>query len=127
MFGSSDDNGLGFQLAFSRTVDTVYGMFERSREDDLLDYIDRLRSGYNRLLGQAQSVERALQERNQQLVAAQNELALRTQQLEASQNELKAVYARNAFEASERRLTMIALQNLRRADDRERLAGSKPK
>ena len=65
MFGSGDDNGLGFQLAFSRTVDDVFGMFERSREDDLLDYIDRLRSGYNRLLGQAQCVERALQERDQ--------------------------------------------------------------
>lgn len=126
MFDFRDDGGLGFQLSMYRLIDDLSEARQIGRENALTDQVDRLRAGYNRLLTYAQGVERDLEERNRQLSAVQNDLALRTQQLEAAQNELKTVYARNAFEASQRHMTMIAVQDRLRERDRQRLAGSQP-
>ena len=126
MFDYGSDGGVGFQLSTFRLIDDVYGMRDSGREDALLNQLDRMRLNYNHLLTQAQAIERALQERNQQVVALQNELAARSQQLESTKQELQAVRERNAFEASMRRMDMIAVQDRARARRRERDAGSQP-
>ena len=126
MFDYGSDGGVGFQLSTFRLIDDVYGMRDSGREDALLNQLDRMRLNYNHLLTQAQAIERALQERNQQVVALQNELAARSQQLESTKQELQAIRERNAFEASMRLRTMIAVQDRARARYREENAGSQP-
>ena len=126
MFDYGSDGGVGFQLSTFRLIDDVYGMRDSGREDALLNQLDRMRLNYNHLLTQAQAIERALQERNQQVAALQNELAARSQQLESTKQELQALHERNAFEASRRRMDMIAVQDRARARRRERDAGSQP-
>lgn len=124
MFDHGGDGELGFQLSMDRLIDGLDEAGRIGRENELLNRADRMRSEYNRLLAHAQALDRALQERNQQLAAAQNELAGKNQQLESTQHELKSVYARVAFEASERRMEMIARQELARERDRQKNAGS---
>ena len=126
MFDYGGDSGIGFQLSMYRLIDDLDNAGSIGRENALQNQNDTMRSSYNRLLTQAQAIERALQERNQQVVALQNELAARSQQLESTRQELKAVDERNAFEATRRRMDMIALQDFARARDRERNAGSQP-
>ena len=126
MFDYGTDGGVGFQLSTFRLIDDVYGMRDSGREDASLNQLDRMRLNYNHLLTQAQAIERALQERNQQVVTLQNELAARSQQLESTKQELQAIRERNAFEASMRLRTMIAVQDRARARYREENAGSQP-
>ncbi len=126
MFDHGSDGGLGFQLSMYRLIDDFDEAGRIGRENELLSRADRMRSEYNRLLAHAQALERALQERSQQLTAVQNDLAMKNQQLESTQQELKSVYARVAFEASERRMEMIARQDRARERDRQRNAGSQP-
>ena len=126
MFDYGSDGGVGFQLSMYRLIDDLDEAGRVGRETAIQDQLSSMRSNYNQLLTQAQSIERVLQERNQQLVALQSELALRNQQLEATKQELTAVYERNAFEAEMRRLDMISVQDRARARRRERDAGSQP-
>ena len=126
MFDYVGDGGIGFQLSMYRLIDDLDQVGSIGRENALLTQNDTMRSNYNRLLTQAQAIERALQERNQQVVALQNELAARSQQLESTKQELQALHERNAFEASRRRMDMIAVQDRARARRRERDAGSQP-
>ncbi len=127
MFGSSDAGGLGFQLSMYRLID---GM--RDNHQHVQGAVDRenewrqAQADYNQLLAHAQSLERVVQERNRQLAAVQNDLAMKNQRLESTQQELKRVSERLAFEQNVRRDNMIARQNLLRARDRERDAGSQP-
>ena len=126
MFDYVGDGGIGFQLSMYRLIDDLDQAGSIARENALLTQNDTMRSNYNRLLTHAQAIERALQERDQQVVALQNELAARSQQLESTKQELQAVHERNAFEATRRRMDMIALQDFARARKRERDAGSQP-
>ncbi len=124
MFDHGSDGGLGFQLSMYRLIDDFDEAGRIGRENALLSRADRMRSEYNRLLAHAQALDRALQERNQQLAAVQNDLAMKDQQLVSMQQELKSVTERLTFERTVWRDNMIVQQDRARARARERNAGS---
>ena len=121
-----EDGGLGIQLSIAQTANDLRRMFDNAIEDRLVERNDQLHDAYNRLLAYTQRIETQLAERNRQLAAAQAELATKTQQLAAKQSELQEVIAFNDFQASERHLTKIALEKVRREAARLRDIGSQP-
>lgn len=98
MFDYGGDGGLGFQISMNRLLDDFDEAGRIGRENALQNEIYRMRLIYNQLLAQAQSIERTLRERDQQVSALQNDLAVSNQQLEVTKQELKGFHDRYPFD-----------------------------